>query len=460
MAKLKTYFVCQTCGSKSPRWLGKCTVCNEWNTFMEETATLEENDHGRTLIKSKTTTPGKPIALNQIDGSKSNRFASKIAEFDRVLGGGIIPGSSILIGGDPGIGKSTLLLQIAGAVASSSNKKCLYVSGEESSEQIHHRAKRLCVDTSEIYIYPETNVFAIVETVQKYNPDLIIIDSIQTLYFPELNSTPGSLSQVREASARMIYMAKREKIPVFLIGHVTKDGMLAGPMALEHMVDVVIYFEGEFQRNYRIVRATKNRYGSTQEMGIFEMTGHGLIEIPDASQFLLDSRDSKNSGSTVTAVVEGYRPVLLEVQALVTPTTYGIAQRRSTGLDVNRLALLLAILEKRLGLALSKYDVFLNLVGGLKIIEPGIDLAIAASIISSFRNIIVDPQTLFFGELGLSGEVRAVAQFEKRISEAVRLGFKQILMPEQNLRREHDNNFKSTQIIGLKNLYELSDFLK
>ncbi len=376
----------------------------------------------------------RPEPLDAIDPGKGSRLSTGWREFDRVLGGGVVPGETIMIGGDPGIGKSTLLLQVADRLARASSGTCLYVTGEESSQQVKLRADRLGATSSRVLVHPETDVTSILGHFQSLKPLLTVVDSVQTLFIPEIASAPGSVSQVRESAARLTYAAKRERLPLFLVGHVTKDGSIAGPMTLEHMVDAVLYLEGDAQKHYRILRSVKNRFGSTQEIGIFEMREDGLAEVEDASRAFLDPETPNASGVVVTSSMEGTRPLLLEVQALVAGTNYGTPQRRASGLDPNRLALLLAILEKRMGLALSAQDVFLNLAGGMKVVEPAVDLAVALSVASSFRDVPIPRDTVVIGEVGLSGEVRPVSQIGPRVSEASRLGFKRVIIPRGNLK--------------------------
>ncbi|HJT24453.1 MAG TPA: DNA repair protein RadA, partial [bacterium] len=436
MAKTKTQFVCRNCGTKSPKWIGKCNSCGEWNTYVEEMIDSgKSEERGRKLSKPSETTA--PVALDEIDVEEGFRLKTQINEFDRVLVGGIVPGETVMIGGDPGIGKSTLLLQVVDRLSRLQKQgqgKCLYVTGEESAQQIKLRAERLGIRSNNLFIFPETDVRAILEQIEKTKPVLTVIDSIQTLFLADIASAPGSVSQVRESAARLTYLAKREKLPMFLIGHVTKEGSIAGPMVLEHMVDAVLYFEGDIQRHYRLLRAVKNRFGSTQEIGIFDMKEDGLAEVADASKAFLDAHYVHSSGSVITASLEGTRPLLLEVQSLVSPTNFGMPQRRSSGIDPNRLALILAILEKRLGMAISSQDVFLNIAGGIKVVEPSIDLSVATAVASSFREVAVSTDTLVLGELGLSGEVRAVSQIGPRLAEAARLGFKQAIIPQGNLK--------------------------
>ncbi len=456
MAKTKTQFVCQNCGTKSVKWQGKCNSCGQWNTFVEEIIDSgRSEERGRKLSKPTETTG--PVAISDIDVDEGFRLKTQINEFDRVLGGGIVPGETVMIGGDPGIGKSTLLLQVVDRLSrlqKDGQGKCLYVTGEESAQQIKLRAERLGIRSNNLYIFAETDVLAILDQIEKTKPVLTVIDSIQTLFLADIASAPGSVSQVRESAARLTYLAKREKLPMFLIGHVTKEGSIAGPMVLEHMVDAVLYFEGDIQRHYRLLRAVKNRFGSTQEIGIFEMREDGLQEVADASKAFLDDHFVHSSGSVITASLEGTRPLLLEVQSLVSPTNFGMPQRRSSGIDPNRLALILAILEKRLGMAISSQDVFLNIAGGIKVLEPSIDLSVAVAVASSFREVPVEADTLVLGELGLSGEVRAVSQIGPRLTEAARLGFKQAVVPHGNLKAISLLPDSPLEILGVKTLTE------
>ncbi len=456
MAKTKTQFVCQNCGAKSPKWQGKCNACGEWNSFVEEVMDLgRSQERGRKLSKPTETTV--PVSLDEIDIDEGFRLKTRINEFDRVLGGGIVPGETVMIGGDPGIGKSTLLLQVVNRLSQIQKEgqgKCLYVTGEESAQQIKLRAERLGIHSNNLYIFPETDVTAILDQIEKTRPVLTVIDSIQTLFLADIASAPGSVSQVRESAARLTYLAKRERLPMFLIGHVTKEGSIAGPMVLEHMVDAVLYFEGDIQRNYRLLRAVKNRFGSTQEIGIFDMREDGLAEVADVSKAFLDTHFIHSSGSVITASLEGTRPLLLEVQSLVSPANFGMPQRRSSGIDPNRLALILAILEKRLGMAISSQDVFLNIAGGIKVVEPSIDLSVAIAVASSFREVPVGADILVLGELGLSGEVRAVSQIGPRLAEGARLGFKQAIIPQGNLKAASFLPDASMEILGVKTLTE------
>ncbi|MBF8247303.1 MAG: DNA repair protein RadA [Bacteroidetes bacterium] len=434
MAKILTKYVCQSCGYVSPRWVGKCPNCSEWNTFVEEVARPVKATRKPAGVDSKL----EAIPLDEVEQEDVPRIKTTIQEFDRVLGGGLVPGSLILLGGDPGIGKSTLMMQMALQL-----KDCivLYVTGEESVRQIKMRAERLqAKDVKHVLLLAETNLDLILDIIDRGDPDLIIVDSIQTMFRPGLESAPGSVSQVRESTALLLRLAKTRGIPVFVVGHVTKEGMIAGPKVIEHMVDTVLQFEGEAHYSYRILRALKNRFGSTNEIGIFELHDSGLKEVLNPSEVFLSERHLGTSGSTVVASIEGSRPILLEVQALVTPTSYGVPQRNTTGFDYRRLSLLLAVLEKRVGLHLGGYDVFVNIAGGVRIDEPAVDLGIATSITSSLRDKAVDPTAVAVGEIGLGGEIRTIGQIEKRVQEASKLGFKRIVVPQAN--------FKNVKVSG------------
>lgn len=430
MARVQTKYVCQECAYESPRWIGKCPNCGAWNTFVEElTDRTKPAGAKRSALIANISAP---MPLSDVKATDEPRISTGIREFDRVLGGGIVAGSLILIGGDPGIGKSTLMMQMAASLAS---QVVLYITGEESVAQIKLRSERLHVKpSSNLLLLAETNLHVIATVLNRDTPDLVIVDSIQTMYRPELESAPGTVGQIREAAAMFNRLAKEKGIPVFLIGHVTKDGLLAGPKVIEHMVDAVLQFEGEQHYAYRILRALKNRFGSTNEIGIFEMHDTGLREVANPSEVFLAQRSYGASGSAVVASIEGTRPLLLEVQALVTPTNYGIPQRTATGFDTRRLQMLLAVLEKRVGLHVGQYDVFVNVAGGVKAIEPAIDLGMALAIVSSLRDVPVDSQTVAIGEIGLGGEIRSVSQIEKRIGEAQKLGFARAIVPANNLK--------------------------
>jgi DNA repair protein RadA/Sms len=451
MAKIQTKFVCQSCGYVSPRWVGKCPNCNEWNTFVEEAPSPLKVSRKPSGAASKL----EPISIEELDAEDAPRIKTNIDEFDRVLGGGLVPGSLILLGGDPGIGKSTLMMQMALQLK---GQVVLYITGEESVRQIKLRAERLqAKDTKSILLLAETNLDLILDVLERNVPDLVIVDSIQTMYRPGLESAPGSVSQVRESTALLLRFAKVEGVPVFVVGHVTKEGVIAGPRVIEHMVDTVLQFEGEAHYSYRILRALKNRYGSTNEIGIFEMHDTGLREVKNPSEAFLSERRYGTSGSTVVSSIEGSRPVLIEVQALVTPTSYGVPQRNTTGFDYRRLSLLLAVLEKRVGLHLGSYDVFVNIAGGIKVDEPAVDLGIATSITSSLRDVPVDSTCVAVGEIGLGGEIRTIGHVEKRVQEAAKLGFKRIIIPHNNLKtvKGHDG----IEIVGVQNVNEAMEEL-
>ncbi|MBA4313313.1 MAG: DNA repair protein RadA [Chlorobiaceae bacterium] len=442
MAKVLSKYICQSCGYESPRWTGKCPNCSGWNTFVEELT-----QRGATR-KTTTSSKVRGMPLTEIDIQDDYRTRTNIDELDRVLGGGIVDGSVMLIGGDPGIGKSTLMMQIAAHLA---DKIILYISGEESARQIKLRADRLKFPKNDSFlVLAETNLDIIQEVIERTPPDIIIVDSIQTMFKPQLESSAGSVGQVRESAGLFTRIAKEKSIPVFLIGHVTKDGMIAGPKVIEHMVDTVMQFEGERHYAYRILRVMKNRFGSTNEIGVFEMRENGLEEVKNPSEVFLSERSFGASGSSVVASIEGTRPILIEVQALVTATNYGTPQRNSTGVDLRRLNLLLAVLEKRLGMHLGQQDVFVNIAGGISVDEPAVDLGIAAAIISSFRDVPVDSQTVSVGEIGLGGEVRTVSHIEKRVQEATKLGFQKIIIPKNNIKEFNKPN--GIEIIGVERI--------
>ncbi|MGG1290076.1 DNA repair protein RadA [Bacillus smithii] len=430
MVKKKTKFICQSCGYESPKWMGRCPGCGEWNQMVEEVDMTGRQK--KTFIHSESSRISKPSPLITVQSTEEPRTITNMKEFNRVLGGGIVAGSLVLIGGDPGIGKSTLLLQISSQLASGGHK-VLYISGEESAKQIKLRADRLNVDSSNLYIYSETNLELINLAIEQLNPEFVIIDSIQTVYHPEVTSAPGSVSQVRESTAEFMRMAKVQGMAIFIVGHVTKEGSIAGPRILEHMVDTVLYFEGERHHSYRILRAVKNRFGSTNEMGIFEMKETGLIEVENPSEIFLEERAQSASGSTVVASMEGTRPVLVEIQALITPTSFNYPRRMATGIDHNRVSLLMAVLEKRVGLLLQNQDAYLKVAGGVKLDEPAIDLAVAVSIVSSFRDKPTRSTDCIIGEVGLTGEVRRVTRIEQRVREAEKLGFSRVIIPAHNL---------------------------
>lgn len=432
MAKKKAKFMCQECGYESPKWMGRCPGCGEWNQMVEEVEVTGKGRKGAFRPSDESGISQKAAPLMSIETENEPRVLTDMKEFNRVLGGGVVPGSLVLIGGDPGIGKSTLLLQVS-AQLSQKGKKLLYISGEESVKQTKLRADRLGVSSPNLYIYAETDLELIHRTITDLSPDFVVVDSIQTVYHPEVTSAPGSVSQVRECTSELMRIAKTRGIAIFIVGHVTKEGAIAGPRLLEHMVDTVLYFEGERHHTYRILRAVKNRFGSTNEMGIFEMKELGLTEVENASEIFLEERSSGSSGSTVVASMEGTRPVLVEIQALISPTSYGNPRRMATGIDHNRVSLLMAVLEKRVGLLLQNQDAYLKVAGGVKLDEPAIDLAVAVSIASSFRDQPTKQTDCMIGEVGLTGEVRRVSRIEQRVQEAAKLGFERVLIPSKNL---------------------------
>jgi DNA repair protein RadA/Sms len=429
----RTVYACQQCGHQSRKWLGKCPDCGAWNSFVEERETAAPKAAGGSIARSGLKLrDSKPVSFADIEAQDDAREVTGIDEFDRVLGGGIVPGSLVLIGGEPGIGKSTLLSQVADKL-SQVYGQVLYVSGEESERQIKLRGERLGINPAGLFLLSETNLERIFNEIDKLQPQAIIIDSVQTVFSEKLESAPGSVSQVREVAGQFLLLAKNLTVPVFLIGHVTKEGMIAGPKALEHIVDTVLYFEGERHHNHRLLRAAKNRFGAANELGIFEMTGQGLIGVPNPSELFLSERPVGASGSAVVAAMEGTRPMLVEIQALVSSSKFGTGRRTTQGVELNRVALLVAMLEKRVGFALSGDDIFVNLVGGISIDEPAVDLGIVAAIASSFRNIPINERTIVFGELGLAGEVRATSHAALRVREAARMGFQRIIAPQNNL---------------------------
>jgi len=425
--KQKTHFVCQSCGFDTPRWQGKCPACNTWNSFVEEK--YIENSKRNTSNSAKEYK--QPVTLTQINTDNLPRLATVSGELNRVLGGGIVSGSVVLIGGDPGIGKSTLVLQEAGGLCTE-QLKILYVTGEESVSQIKMRADRLGISAGNLYILAETELEAVMETIQRLKPRMVVVDSIQTMSSLKLESAPGSISQVRECALQFIQLAKNDNVPVILVGHVTKEGYLAGPKVLEHMVDTLLLFEGDRDHFYRILRAVKNRFGSTREVGVFEMVNKGLLDVHDPSAIFLSERKMGTSGSTVVCCMEGTRPILVEIQALVAPANYGMPQRTTTGVDYKRIAILLAVLEKRLGYRLKNMDVFVNAVGGIRIDETAADLGALACIASSISNKIIESQALLLGEVGLGGELRSISHIEARLTEAEKMGFTRAVIPASN----------------------------
>ena len=447
-----TIFVCQSCGSQSRKWLGQCPDCQEWNTFVEER-------FRPSAPSSKGASNGgyrvaEPVSYQSVEAQDDARTESGIDELDRVLGGGIVPGSLVLIGGAPGIGKSTIVMQMADQLGRNGTK-VLYVSGEESERQIKMRGERLGVEAGNLFLLPETNLQAILAETEKLRPDFVIVDSIQTVFSDRIESAPGSVSQVRDVAAQFMTFAKQTATPVFLTGHVTKEGSIAGPKTLEHIVDTVLYFEGDRHHNHRIIRATKNRFGAANEIGVFEMTNRGLVPVGNPSELFLQERPENATGSVVTVCMEGTRPMLVEVQALVSSTKFGSGRRMTQGFDQNRTALLIAVLEKRLGFQLSGDDVFINVAGGIEIDEPAADLGVVSAIASSFRNLQVSPEIAIFGEVGLTGEVRGVLQAQARAREAQTLGFKKLILPESN--KKGLEKLLGIRVVGVRNLDEAMD---
>ncbi len=450
MVRTKTVFVCQSCGYQFPKWLGRCPDCTAWNTLIEERVIKKRKVPA--VIKESAS----PQPISSLSKGEEDRLSTEIGELDRVLGSGIVLGSTVLVGGDPGIGKSTLLLEAMGRLA---NKGCrvLYISGEESSRQIKLRGERIGVTSDNLFVYSETMIERVLESVDAIKPGVLVIDSIQSVYTEGLESSPGSVSQVREAAAQLINYTKEKEIPLFLIGHVTKEGSIAGPKVLEHMVDTVLYFEGEKGHPYRILRAVKNRFGSVLEIGVFEMKDAGFEEVKNPSVLFLEERPVDASGSVVVSSIEGTRPILVEIQSLVCPTVFGMPRRTVVGVDHNRVAIMLAILEKKAGLKLANHDVFLKVTGGIRLEEPAIDLGIAVSIASNFLDKTIDSKTLVFGEIGLAGEIRTVNQVELRVKEAKTLGFTRCLLPKDSLKGLRVDG--SLDIIGVSSIKEAMDVL-
>ena len=447
MAKIKSVYICSECGYESPKWYGKCPGCNQWNTMNEEI-----KDTSKSVPKAKSTvfsSHTKPMTISSVTSEDEERFDTGLKELNRVLGGGIVKGSLVLLGGDPGIGKSTILMQICQHLGDS--LKILYVSGEESKRQLKLRADRINVNSSNLFVMTETNIEIVANEIQSFQPDLVMIDSIQTMNLTELSSSPGSITQIRECTNLLMRTAKDLDVPIIVVGHVNKEGSIAGPKVLEHIVDTVLYFEGDKQMSCRILRAVKNRFGSTNEIGVFEMSDKGLIEVENPSKMLLSGRPLNVSGTCVTCTLEGSRPILAEIQGLATQTGYGNPRRMSTGFDYNRMSLILAVLEKRAGYYCSNFDVYVNIVGGLRIDEPAIDLAVAMSIISSLKDTPISATAIAFGEIGLAGEIRSVSQAQMRVNEAERLGFTRIILPSHNLKGLTSEN---AELIGVKNIRE------
>ncbi len=454
--KITTVFFCQECGHESTKWMGQCPACKKWNTLVEEKVSVTGSGIGGASKTASVMETPKPVGIGTISLDDGERMTTGIAELDRVLGGGIMQGSLILVGGDPGIGKSTLLLQTCRQL-SLMGRKVLYISGEESLKQIKLRAMRIGDFQDNMLLLCETNLSLVEEAIRRTNPQVVVIDSIQTMYQEEVSSAPGSVSQVREATNVFLQLAKRLGISIFIVGHVTKEGTVAGPRVLEHMVDTVLYFEGDRYASYRILRGVKNRFGSTNEIGVFEMRKEGLAEVKNPSEYMLSGKPVGASGSVVVCSIEGTRPILIEIQALVCRTNFGIPRRQTTGTDFNRVNLLMAVLEKRLGLQIGDCDAYVNIAGGMKINEPAIDLGIIMAIVSSFRNRAVDEKTLVFGEVGLSGEVRAVTMAGQRVQEAKKLGYDAVIMPRVNL--EGMEPVKGIKVIGVGGIGEAIDLI-
>ncbi|PJD94803.1 MAG: DNA repair protein RadA [Parachlamydia sp.] len=442
--KQKTVWYCNECGHKQMKWLGQCPQCAKWNTFHEEVEFA-----GTNVRFEAQPLPNKPMRLKDVSQVETPRISTHIQEFDRLIGGGIVPGSLTLVGGDPGIGKSTLLLQLANTLAMQ-GLIILYICGEESVEQTSMRAKRLGIETDNLFLLNETNFSAIKTQIDQVNPDALIVDSIQIVYKSEITSAPGSVSQVRETTTEFMHIAKGRRIATFLIGHVTKSGEIAGPRVLEHLVDTVLYFEGDKQQNYRMIRVVKNRFGPTDEIAVFQMTAAGLTQVPNPSQIFLEERTKGRVGTVVIPTIEGTRPILIEVQALVTETVFSTPSRRCTGLDQNRLALLLAVLEKRMRYQLFKCDVFVSIAGGIRVTEPGLDLGVLLAVASSMRNRVIDTETVVIGEVGLGGEIRTIPRVDSRIKEALQMGFTRCVIPKRNLKGVSDEIRQKVSLVGVE----------
>ncbi len=453
--KVKNMYICSQCGYESPKWYGKCPSCNEWNTFEEETIKVSPTTLSN--ISKKSLSNSQPILLKNISTDSEERYNTGLSELDRVLGGGIVKGSLVLLGGDPGIGKSTILLQVCKYLGDTLN--ILYVSGEESKRQLKLRASRIGVESEKLLVMTETDIEIVCEEIKSEKPDLVMIDSIQTMNFSEISSSPGSVTQVRECTNMLMRTAKSLDIPVIIIGHVNKEGVIAGPKVLEHIVDAVLHFEGDRQMSYRILRAVKNRFGSTNEIGVFQMTEDGLTEVENPSMMLLSGRPKGVSGTCVVCTMEGTRPILAEIQGLATTTVFGNPRRTTTGFDNNRLALLLAVLEKRAGYFFSRLDSYINIIGGLRLDEPAVDLAVALSLISSLKDTPISEDTIVFGEIGLAGEIRGVSNSQARVNEAVRMGFRKIIMPYYNLKSVKAPTNLDIEIIGVKNIRDAVQYL-
>ena len=452
MAKAKkSIYFCQNCGHEESKWLGQCPMCREWNTFVEEKVTVSKGTAAKNTVRE-----AEVVTLSSVSTDQEDRMQTEIEELDRVLGGGVVPGSLVLVGGDPGIGKSTLLLQVCKRL-SDQGRKVLYISGEESLKQIKLRANRMGTFSDHLLLLCETNLETIRQVIEREHPAVAVIDSIQTMYSEEVTAAPGSVSQVREATNTLMQIAKGLNITRFRVGHVTKEGTVAGPRVLEHMVDTVLYFEGDRHASYRILRGVKNRFGSTNEIGVFEMRETGLEEVPNPSEYMLNGRPEDASGSVVACSMEGTRPILMEIQALVCRSNFGMPRRTAAGTDYNRVNLLMAVLEKRVGLPLSNYDAYINIAGGIRMNEPAIDLGIVMAIVSSYKNQSISPGTIVFGEVGLSGEVRAVSMPEQRVAEARKLGFKTCIMPQVS--KDMLKKIEGIEVIGVKSVNQAMNLI-
>ena len=452
MAKAKkSIYFCQNCGHEESKWLGQCPMCREWNTFVEEKVTVSKGTAAKNTVRE-----AEVVTLSSVSTDQEDRMQTEIEELDRVLGGGVVPGSLVLVGGDPGIGKSTLLLQVCKRL-SDQGRKVLYISGEESLKQIKLRANRMGTFSDHLLLLCETNLETIRQVIEREHPAVAVIDSIQTMYSEEVTAAPGSVSQVREATNTLMQIAKGLNITIFIVGHVTKEGTVAGPRVLEHMVDTVLYFEGDRHASYRILRGVKNRFGSTNEIGVFEMRETGLEEVPNPSEYMLNGRPEDASGSVVACSMEGTRPILMEIQALVCRSNFGMPRRTAAGTDYNRVNLLMAVLEKRVGLPLSNYDAYISIAGGIRMNEPAIDLGIVMAIVSSYKNQSISPGTIVFGEVGLSGEVRAVSMPEQRVAEARKLGFKTCIMPQVS--KDMLKKIEGIEVIGVKSVNQAMNLI-
>ena len=452
MAKAKkSIYFCQNCGHEESKWLGQCPMCREWNTFVEEKVTVSKGTAAKNTVRE-----AEVVTLSSVSTDQEDRMQTEIEELDRVLGGGVVPGSLVLVGGDPGIGKSTLLLQVCKRL-SDQGRKVLYISGEESLKQIKLRANRMGTFSDHLLLLCETNLETIRQVIEREHPAVAVIDSIQTMYSEEVTAAPGSVSQVREATNTLMQIAKGLNITIFIVGHVTKEGTVAGPRVLEHMVDTVLYFEGDRHASYRILRGVKNRFGSTNEIGVFEMRETGLEEVPNPSEYMVNGRPEDASGSVVACSMEGTRPILMEIQALVCRSNFGMPRRTAAGTDYNRVNLLMAVLEKRVGLPLSNYDAYINIAGGIRMNEPAIDLGIVMAIVSSYKNQSISPGTIVFGEVGLSGEVRAVSMPEQRVAEARKLGFKTCIMPQVS--KDMLKKIEGIEVIGVKSVNQAMNLI-